>query len=87
MSSGRLFQVLAATYRNDLRSILVPKDGSARRVFVDDRNVLVGTLSLKRSARYGGCRLSRRRYTTVGTLKVILAGIGKQSSSLRDGVM
>ena len=37
MSYGRLFHVLAAT--TDISS----KDGSARRVFVDDRNVLVGT--------------------------------------------
>ena len=42
MSSGRLFQVLAAMYQNDLRPILVIKDGSGRRVFVDDHNVLVG---------------------------------------------
>ena len=40
-----------------------------------------------RSARFGGCRLSRRQYTTVATLKVILARIGNQCNSLRDGVM
>ena len=38
MSSGKLFQVLAATYRNDLRSILVIKDGSTDTILVDDRN-------------------------------------------------
>ena len=43
MSSGRLIQVLAATYQNDLRPILVLKDGSARRVFVDDCNVIIST--------------------------------------------
>ena len=80
-SCGRLFQVLAATYRNDL------KDGTARRVFDDDRNIVVGTWSLMRSARYGGCRLSRRRYTTVATLTVILARIGNKCSFFRDGVM
>ena len=43
MSSGRLYQVLTATYRIDLWPALVLKVGSARKVFVDDRNVLVGT--------------------------------------------
>ena len=45
MSSEMLIQVLAATYRNDLRPILVLRDGSARRVFIDDRSVLIGTYS------------------------------------------
>ena len=40
MSFRGLFQVWAATYRKDLRPILVLRDGSARRVFVDDRNVV-----------------------------------------------
>ena len=42
MSCGRLLQVLADTYQNDLRSILMLKDGSAKRVFVDDDNFLIG---------------------------------------------